>query len=1013
MTTGKYVYLLFTLLFLSGGLSGCAPGDSTELPAERPYGSISGYAVNGLIDGAQVSIYSFTHGVRGSRLGGTTTDASGAYTVHIQDRSQPILIEVSGGSYVEEASGATVSLQDGQRLRAIGRYTSGQAQDLMVTPLTHMATALAEYRIQQGMPAETAIDEAGATVNRFFAINTGLTRPIDISVNNTGTNNSATEPGDDLLYGFYLAGLSHWSLWASRENQESQAHMTYNSIALSQIIYNDLHADGLLNGIGYNQAGTALEPLGFGIVPLNEDAYRLAFSLHMLAVANCEENRTAVTVTELLSAAQQIAAQTTLLTGASDPLDIDNQVPTLSIVRPAGDYHSGDYAFQINVGAALVTDQIRLSIRSGGQVEGERDIPITNPCSVPVSIDTTNYSDGEHQINLSAIDALGNNATASFAVQFDNTAPVVNVSSPAASNQPISRISGTYSDNVAGVQAIFVREIPATLLANGTWYADIGIDPGENIIPIRVIDQAGNQNDALQTVLYLDQTLPLIDSSGTHSQARFSNGDGNYTELSLQDNNDAAPLYFETDRLAMGGVLIDRQAMDSNGIPYFGFSVSDQMTPTVATDPQDITVRVQYQRNDLVLNPWRNLTPVNGEYLIPIASETLAADWHQASALDEHRIEIEVTDLAGNQLQHQFTFRADFYVPVSSMDNTAISDLGTDIFTTTDFAERINLNNMAFASTAYQFTNTTGHAFFMSLADTTVHTTTQTVDQLVREHQAQLKTTTEWRLGLMNVTDQCPDFDPNTDSWTYPDSVYNWTGSNWAEERVPDPRTASPEAIYSDTLPAAPAASDWADIPDFDQQFKVTTIDNSPLSILTFGYDYIVQPAITPQAGHVVTWVYQDLIGGTPPTACPSRRYFQQRETHLYESLPGYPVSVLSSVTLPNTPDFITTRYTVLDEDTGLEVTPINGWYLIPAGHVITVHKWVTTPDLTLHDDDVSNVANYTSYTPSLSDSRINWSVDRGLEFAIVHDAGEGNIPLMPVRNIGTGQGVMNYSISR
>ncbi|MDT8385045.1 MAG: hypothetical protein RRB22_11575 [Gammaproteobacteria bacterium] len=1012
MTTDKHVYLLFTLLLLSGCLSGCAPGDSTELPAERPHGSISGYAVNGLIGGAQVSVYGFSNGVRGSRLGGTTTDASGAYSVDVQGRSQPVLIEVSGGSYVEEASGATVSLQDGQRLRAIGRYTSGQAQDLMVTPLTHMATALAEYRIQQGTPAETAIDEASATVNRFFAINAGLTRPIDISADHTGNNNPATGPDDDLLYGFYLAGLSHWSLWASRENQEGQPHATYNSIALSQIIYNDLHADGLLNGIGYNQAGTALERLGFGIVPLNEDAYRLAFSLHMLAVANCEENRTAVSVTELLNAAQQIAAQTTLLTGATDPLDIDNQVPTLNIVRPTGDYHSGDYAFQINVGAALVTNRIRMSIRTGTQIEEERDIPITNPCSVPVSIDTRNYNDGEHQINLSAIDALGNNATTSFAVQFDNTAPVVNVSSPAASNQPISRISGTYSDNIAGVQAIFAREIAATLLDDGTWYADIGIDPGENVIPLRVIDQAGNQNDALQTVLYLDQTLPLIDSSGTHSQARFSNGDGNYTELSLQDSNADAPLYFETDRLEMGGVLINRQDLDNNDIAYFGFGVSDQMTPTVATDPQDISVRVQYQRNDRVLNPWRPLTPVNGEYLVPLASETLAADWHQASALDEHRIEIEVTDLAGNQTRHHFTFRADFYVPATSMDNTMISDLGTDLFSTTDFAQRINLNNMPFASTAYQFTNTTGHAFYISVADTAVHTTTQTVDQLVREHRVQLKTTTEWRLGLMRVTDQCPDFDVNSDHWEYPDSVYNWTGSNWEKERVPAPSTASPESIASDTLPDASAPSDWTDIPDFDQQFKVTTIDNSPLFILTFGYDYILRSSFNPRAGNVFTWMYQDLITGTP-TTCPSRRYFQQRETHRYESLAGYPVSVLSSVTLPNTPDFITTRYTVLDEDTGLEITPGSGWYRIPTGHAITVHKWVTTPDLMLHDDDVSDVANYTSYTPSLSDTRIDWSVDRGLEFAIVHDAGEGNIPLMPVRNIGVGQGVMDYAITR
>ena len=829
MTTYKYLYFLLAIALLWG----CAPGDSTELPDERPFGTVTGNAVDGLITGAHVSIYSLKNGIRGLKLGDATTDDSGAYSVDIQSPNQPILIEVSGGSYTEEATGTPVLLKSGQVLRAVGMYKSGQTHNFMVTPLTHLITGLAEYKMAMGMSVESAIEEARITVNQFFSLDVGNTRPIDITDENSGVSVF----GDDVLYGFYLAGISKWTLWASNENQENQPHAIYNSIALSQIFYHDLHSDGLLNGIGFNQAGTALGPLGFGTVPLNENTYRLIFSLHMLAIANSAENKTSFVASDLLDAANSIAAQTSLLVGASNPIDIDNQAPT-----------------------------------------------------------------------------------------FNN-------------------------------------------------------------------------------------------NTGTHSQARFSNGDGTYTETTLQDINDSAALYFETDNVELGGVLISRATLDSNAIPYFAFGVSDEMGPGLSTDPQDITVRVQYQRNNQVLNPWRNLAPIDGEYLIPLASETLSSDWHQSTPSDEHLIEVEVTDIVGNQTIRNFSFKADFYVPALTIDSSNITDLGADIFTTTAFSDRANLNDIQFASTAYTFTNTTGKSFYINLSDNSAHTTTQTVEQLVREHLVNVKTTTEWRLGLMTptptpTTDECPDFDINSGSWAYPTTVLNWTGSGWEAEPVPGPAYASPESILSDTLPTADAPSDWSDVPDFDQQFKVTTINNSPSWILTYGYDYILTQPITPPTGYTFAWAYQNFGAGTT-ISCPPKRFFQQREVYSYESVSGYPAPVLSTVTLSNTPDFSTISYAVMDNDTGLEIVPVNSWYQIPVGHSITIQKWVATPNLTLHNNDISNVSGFPSYSPNLYDKTITWSVARNLSMSLVHDSGEGNIPLMPVRNITVGEGAMDYLITR
>ena len=201
-----------------------------------------------------------------------------------------------------------------------------------------------------------------------------------------------------------------------------------------------------------------------------------------------------------------------------------------------------------------------------------------------------------------------------------------------------------------------------------------------------------------------------------------------------------------------------------------------------------------------------------------------------------------------------------------------------------------------------------------------------------------------------------------------------------------------------------------SDVPDFDQQFMTTTIVLSSVSSLTFTYDYIEKKSSNPKAGYVFDWVFQTLFGNK---ICPSKRYFQQREVYDYESVDGYPKPVLSTIAMTGTPDFLTTGYTVMDNDTGLNIEAVNGWYRIPAGHSITVRKRVTTPDITLYNDDISDVSGFSSYTPNLYDKSISWFVDRNLNMSLVHDAGEGNISSMPMRSLTVGEGTKTYLISR
>ena len=194
-------------------LTGCT--SDTELPPERPKGTITGVVVDGVISGAQVDVYGFGDGRRGARLGKTKTDDKGSFSVAIQARDQLILIETSGGEYNEQASGVTVNIPDDQGLLALAYYRSGEPIATVVTPLTHLVSALTQYKIENGTTASQAFNEAKSTINEFFTLDTHGIIPLDITNDSSAVNSLS----DEALYGFYLASISNASLWASQQNK--------------------------------------------------------------------------------------------------------------------------------------------------------------------------------------------------------------------------------------------------------------------------------------------------------------------------------------------------------------------------------------------------------------------------------------------------------------------------------------------------------------------------------------------------------------------------------------------------------------------------------------------------------------------------------------------------------------------------------------------------------------------------------------------------------------------------
>ena len=136
----KLASLAASLLVLAacgggGGGGGVPSTTSTQL---------SGVASKGPIANGTVTAFSIVKGQKGDVLASTTSGGSGNYILNLGAYTGPVLLEVTGGSYKDEATGNTVSLASTLRsaiANVIPNKKSGTTiiVSASVTPLTESA----------------------------------------------------------------------------------------------------------------------------------------------------------------------------------------------------------------------------------------------------------------------------------------------------------------------------------------------------------------------------------------------------------------------------------------------------------------------------------------------------------------------------------------------------------------------------------------------------------------------------------------------------------------------------------------------------------------------------------------------------------------------------------------------------------------------------------------------------------------------------------------------------------
>ena len=422
------------LLFIPPLLAACGGGSGSSVPPSVPASQVSGKAADGLIIQGTVRIFDFTGGTVGAQLASATTDTVGRYSISMQVESRPILVEVSGGYYIEERSALQVPLEAGQVLTALTNFKMGENVTISATAYTHMAAGLARRLIETGATVSTAITEANNRVTQWLGVPILSTLPVDITIAASATANVTPEH----QYGFLSGAISSWTY----DNIPSGVGHTkpYRSIDFIQKMYADVRADGLLDGVG---AGAA--PLSFGNRALGPRVYRTEIGVHILTMAGDARNRTSLTATQLLPFATSYASNTDTMFDNVPTEPISS--PVVTITSPAANAWIRGI---VNV-TATVQDYAGLSSAILGVDSGDVLTLTTNLNAPTFPLNTASYSEGTHSLSVTAMNIVGLSTTATVGVRIDNTPPTIFITSSTAPSNKNCTISGIVSDAVSGV----------------------------------------------------------------------------------------------------------------------------------------------------------------------------------------------------------------------------------------------------------------------------------------------------------------------------------------------------------------------------------------------------------------------------------------------------------------------------------------------------------------------------------------------------------------------------------
>ena len=218
------------------------------------------------------------------------------------------MLQMSGGTYVDEATGATVAMAPGDVMTAvISSVTSGETiTNIMVTPLTSMAQAMAN-NMAGGMTGAN-ITAANSSIGSYFMVNDILhTQPMNPLV--AGSSGTATQ--DMKNYGMAIAAIS--------QSAKDMGMSSSSSMVTSMM--NDA-SDGVMNGL-MGSTPVMMGGMMGGSSMMTTTAGTSGLATEMATFITSSMNMSGVTATNMQTLMNQLtsSATGTIQSGGGTPMN--------------------------------------------------------------------------------------------------------------------------------------------------------------------------------------------------------------------------------------------------------------------------------------------------------------------------------------------------------------------------------------------------------------------------------------------------------------------------------------------------------------------------------------------------------------------------------------------------------------------------------------------------------------------------------------------------------------------
>jgi len=198
-------------------------------------GTVSGTAVKGPVNGGTMTAYRLSNGAMGAEITHATTGSDGSFSLSMGSYAGPVMLQMTGGTYTDEATGATLPMLAGDAMTAVlPSMTAGQTlSGVQVTPLTTMAQAMAQH--MSGGMTDVNITAANTNIGQYFMV-ADVLHNVPMNPLTSGSGNAATQ--DQINYGMALAAMS----------QYAQTQGMSSSSAMVTAMMNDA-TDGVMDGM--------------------------------------------------------------------------------------------------------------------------------------------------------------------------------------------------------------------------------------------------------------------------------------------------------------------------------------------------------------------------------------------------------------------------------------------------------------------------------------------------------------------------------------------------------------------------------------------------------------------------------------------------------------------------------------------------------------------------------------------------------------------------------------------